>query len=67
VEQLRLVLAELKVATVRSAVALSIFTDFDKENNFAPDERHLKKLGAMFDEVVAWGKALKGVREAESD
>jgi NAD(P)H-dependent FMN reductase len=63
VEQLRLVLAELKVATVRSAVALSIFTDFDKENNFTPDERHLKKLTAVFDEVVEWGTALKGVRE----
>ena len=64
VEQLRLVMAELQVATVRTAVALSIFTDFDKENNFEPDERHLKKLAAMFDEVVAWGEALKGVREA---
>ena len=63
VEQLRLVMAELSVATVRSAVALSIFTDFDKENNFTPDERHLTKLGAMFDELVAWGEALKSVRE----
>lgn len=66
VEQLRLVLAELKVATVRSAVALSIFTDFDKENNFTPDERHLKRLGAVFDEVVEWGQALKRLREASS-
>lgn len=65
VEQLRLVLAELQIATVRSAVALSIFTDFDKENNFEPDERHLKKLGAVFDEVVSWGEALKGVRESD--
>jgi len=64
VEQLRLVMAELQVATVRSAVALSIFTDFDKENNFTPDERHLKKLGAMLDEVVKWGGALKSVRES---
>jgi NAD(P)H-dependent FMN reductase len=62
VEQLRLVMAELQVATVRSAVALSIFTDFDKENNFMPDERHQKRLDAMFDELVAWGGALKGVR-----
>jgi NAD(P)H-dependent FMN reductase len=64
VEQLRLVMAELSVASVRSAVALSIFTDFDKENNFTPDERHLKKLEAMFDELVSWGGALKGVRES---
>ena len=57
-------MGELKVADVRSAVALSIFTDFDRENNFTPDERHSKKLGAMFNELVAWGEALKGVREA---
>ena len=66
VEQLRLVMAELQVATVRSTVALSIFTDFDKENNFTPDERHLKKLGAMLDEVVKWGEALKSVRESRA-
>lgn len=63
VEQLRLVMAELRVATVRSAVALSIFTDFDRDNNFTPAEHHAKKLDAVFDEVVAWGEALKGVRE----
>jgi NAD(P)H-dependent FMN reductase len=64
VEQLRLVMAELSVATVRSSVALSIFTDFDKENNFTPDERHLKKLAALFGELAEWGIALKGVRES---
>ena len=64
VEQLRLVLAELRVATVRSTVALSIFTDFDEENNFTPDERHLRKLDAVFDEVVEWGEALRAVRKA---
>ncbi len=66
VEQLRLVMGELQVADVRSAVALSIFTDFDKENNLIPDERHSKKLNAMFDELVAWGEALKGVRKSSS-
>jgi NAD(P)H-dependent FMN reductase len=64
VEQLRLVMGELKIADVRSAVALSIFTDFDKENNFTPADMHLRRLNAMFDELVAWGTALKGVREA---
>jgi NAD(P)H-dependent FMN reductase len=64
VEQLRLVMGELKVADVRSAVALSIFTDFDKENNFTPAEMHTRRVNAMFDELVAWGEALKGVRES---
>ena len=66
VEQLRLVMAELKVATVRSAGALSIFTDFDKENNFTPADMHLRRINAMFDELVAWGEALKGVRESRT-
>ena len=63
VEQLRLVMAELRVATVRSAVALSIFTDFDRANNFEPAEMHERRINAMFDELVAWGGALKTVRE----
>ena len=63
VEQLRLVMAELKIATVRSAVALSIFTDFDKENNFIPNDRHATKLDDLFDELVSWGTALKAVRD----
>ena len=67
VEQLRLVMAELQVADVRSAVALSIFTDFDKENNFTPADMHTRRINAMFDELVAWGEALKGVRVVRSD
>lgn len=65
VEHLRLVLGELKVADVRSAVSLSVFDDFRGAMEvFAPGARHQESLTAMLDEVVAWGAALKTLRES---
>ncbi|GGU62143.1 FMN reductase [Lentzea flava] len=55
VEQLRLVLAELKVATVRTQVALGRGA---LEGGLQQDE----ELNAMLDEVVAWSSALRSVR-----
>lgn len=63
VEQLRLVMAELQVADVRAQVSLSIFTDFESHSTFAPAERHEKSVTTMLDQVVAWGGALKPLRE----
>ena len=40
VEHLRLVMAELQVATVRAQVALSLFTDFENFTVFKPAARH---------------------------
>ena len=48
VENLRLVMGELKVADVRAQVALSLFTDLE---NF------------RLDQVIAWGAALRSLRE----
>jgi NAD(P)H-dependent FMN reductase len=62
VEQLRLVMAELKVATVRSQVTLSLFTDFENFSNFRPAPFQVKSANAMLDEVVAWSGALKTLR-----
>src|SRR5436853_1727944 len=59
VEHLRLILAELQVATVRNQVALSLFTDFENYTTFKPDPRHEKSLGGVLDQVVAWGGAMK--------
>src|SRR6476661_5347159 len=39
VEHLRLVMAELMVATVRAQVSLSLFTDFEAYTKFKPDQR----------------------------
>jgi NAD(P)H-dependent FMN reductase len=62
VEQLRLVLAELHVATVRAQVLLSLSTDFESYTTFKPAPHHEKSLGTVLDQVVAWGGALKPLR-----
>ena len=61
-EQLRLVLAELRIATVRNQVALSFDTDFRDWTELAPRDTTHTALAAMLDEVVAWGTALRTVR-----
>jgi NAD(P)H-dependent FMN reductase len=62
VEQLRLVMAEVQVATVRNQVALSLFTDFENFTTFKPDPRHEKSLTGMLDQLVAWAGAMKALR-----
>jgi NAD(P)H-dependent FMN reductase len=62
VENLRLVMGEIKVADVRAQVALSMRTDFENFTTFKPHEQHDKAVHAMADEVIAWGGALKGLR-----
>src|SRR5881409_2753904 len=49
VEQLRLVLAEVQIATVRNQVLLSLFTDFEEFTVFKPDPRHEKSAHGVFD------------------
>jgi NAD(P)H-dependent FMN reductase len=63
VEQLRLVMAEVQTATVRNQVLLSMFTDFENFSVFKPALQHEKSVHAMFDQVIAWGGALKTLRE----
>ncbi len=62
VENLRLVLAELQVATVRAQVGLSLFTDFEKFSVFKPAETHEKHVNEMLDQLIAWSGALKPLR-----
>lgn len=62
VEQLRLNLAELQIATVRNQVALSLYSDFEKFTVFKPDARQEGNVSAMLDQLVAWGGALKTLR-----
>lgn len=62
VEQLRLVMAEVQVATVRNQVSLSLFTDFENFTSFKPAQRHEQSLGNMLDQLVAWSGALKSLR-----
>lgn len=63
VEHLRLVMAEVQVATVRNQVALSLFTDFENYTTFKPAAHHEKSLNNMIDQLIAWSGAMKGLRE----
>lgn len=68
VEQLRLVLAELKIATVRSQVALSLHDDFTiadpaEPGDVTPGPRQHQAVTALLNDVVAWSRALRPVRE----
>ena len=62
VEQLRLVMAEVKVATVRAQVQLSLFTDFENFSTFKPHEIHVKSTNNMLDEVISWASVMKTLR-----
>src|ERR1700747_790451 len=62
VENLRLVMGEIKIADVRAQVALSLWTDFENFTTFKPHEQHDKAVHLMADEVIAWGGALKPLR-----
>jgi len=68
VEHLRLVMAELQVADVRSQVELSLFTDFahgtdsTTPTEFTPAAHQEPALTALLDQVVAWAEALKPLR-----
>jgi NAD(P)H-dependent FMN reductase len=63
VEQLRLVLAEVQIATVRNQVLLSMFTDFENFSVFKPAPQHEKSVNAVFDQVIAWAGALRTLRK----
>jgi NAD(P)H-dependent FMN reductase len=67
VEHLRLTLAEVKVACVRSQVSLGLFTDFDipdmaEPGTLAPAAHHDAILTRMLDELVDWSTVLRPLR-----
>ncbi|GMU35232.1 MAG: NAD(P)H-dependent oxidoreductase [Planctomycetia bacterium] len=62
VEHMRLVMAEVQVATVRAQVMLSLFNDFENFTTFKPASRHEKSVGTMFDQLNAWSGAMKALR-----
>src|SRR5437763_235174 len=62
VEHLRLVMAEVHVATVRAQVLFSMMTEFENFTTFVPASHQEAAVGTMLDQVVAWGGALKELR-----
>ena len=66
VENLRLIMGELQVATVRAQVGLSLFTDFENFSVFKPAPIHEKSVHTMLDQLIGWGEALKALRENQA-
>lgn len=62
VENLRLIAAEIQVATVRTAVALTLADDFKDYVEFAPRPHHADVLNTTLDQLITWARALEGVR-----
>ncbi|GAA4634148.1 NAD(P)H-dependent oxidoreductase [Actinoallomurus vinaceus] len=65
-EALRLVLAELQVATVRAQPAVPLIPAF-ATGGFVPTEGLDVSVRGMLDQVIAWSGALRGVREAKAE
>lgn len=74
VEQLRQVMGEIKIADVHAQVALFAYTDFDLSGFditdvttyagvCAPSEHHETALTTMLDEILAWSRALRVLRD----
>lgn len=61
-ENLRLILGELQVADVRTAVTFSLLADFENMSEFKPADYHEDNATAMIDQILAWGKALQILR-----
>jgi NAD(P)H-dependent FMN reductase len=64
-EALRLVLAELQVATVRAQPAVPLIPAF-ATGAFLPPEGLDASVRGMLDQVTVWSGALRGVREARA-
>lgn len=64
VEHLRLIAAELQLATVRQQVTFSLVSDFKDYHLFTPGGGHTARAEVMFDQLIAWTTAMRGVREA---
>ena len=62
VEHLRLIMAEVQIATVRAQVMLSLATDFESWTTFKPDPKHERSVGTMLDQLNAWAGALRPLR-----
>ncbi|MEV0205353.1 NAD(P)H-dependent oxidoreductase [Streptomyces sp. NPDC050788] len=64
-EALRLVLAELQVATVRAQPTISTHPSFHT-GTFVPQEGLDTAVDTMLDQLIAWSGALRGVRRART-
>jgi len=66
VEQLRAVMGEVQVADVRQQVLFSLYSDFENFSVLKPNPAHEAALNTMLDQLVAWGGAMKKLREEKT-
>ena len=64
VKQLRLVLVEVQVATVRNQVMLSLYTALESFSAFKRVPHQEGTVNSLLDQGIAWGGALKTLRAA---
>ena len=64
VEHLRLVMAKVKVATVRAQVQLSLYTDFENFSIFKSHHIHKKSINTLINELVAGTGAMKSLHSS---
>ncbi|MFA1819938.1 NADPH-dependent FMN reductase [Virgibacillus oceani] len=62
IENLRLILGELQIPDVRTAVTFSLMTDFENMTKFKPASYHEDNSNQMLDQVIAWSCALSVLR-----
>ena len=63
-EQLKLVLGELQIATVRSQVSISIYDDMTDFSVMSPRDYQPRNRTSMFDQLERWAGALRQLRSA---
>jgi NAD(P)H-dependent FMN reductase len=63
IEHWRGISGELQLADVNQTVMFSLFNDFENFSTLKPQDNHREQLELMANQVVAWSKALKPVRE----
>lgn len=64
-EQLKLVLGELQIATVRSQVSISIYDDMTDFSVMSPRDYQPRNRASMFDQLERWAGALRPLRSAD--
>ena len=62
VEQLRQVMAQVRIADVGSAATLSLAEDFVNYTEFRPRDFQEQSVRTMLDELISWSTALRSLR-----
>ncbi|MFL2104838.1 NADPH-dependent FMN reductase [Desemzia sp. FAM 23991] len=61
-ENIRVILAEQRVATVRTTTNFSLITDFENMSVFKPAAHNEVNAAGMFDDLLLWTKAFNTIR-----